>query len=124
MDAQLAGLRVEALLEGSPHRRRDARRMPVHAHHGAEGLKPERIAQARKQARASVVMDDGLRDGAPERNHAGREPRGHAAAVQREVGDTGTLHRRIVTRPTSWPVTAAAWYSAGRLRSAGSGRLL
>ena len=45
IDAQLRGPRVQALLERPHHRGGDPGGMPVHAHHRAEGLEPEGIAQ-------------------------------------------------------------------------------
>jgi hypothetical protein len=72
--------------------------MPVHAHHAPEGLEPEGIAQSREQCRSPVVVDDRLADGAAERDHARGEPRGHTAAVQRQIGHARSLHDAIVTR--------------------------
>ena len=43
-------------LQRAHHRRRDAGGVPVHAHHAAECLEPERIAQSREERRATVVM--------------------------------------------------------------------
>src|SRR6185437_16516010 len=40
--------RIETTLKRAHHRRGDSRGVPIHAHHTAEGLKPEGIAQARK----------------------------------------------------------------------------
>jgi hypothetical protein len=70
--------------------------MPVHPHHRAKGLKPERIAEAGQERRAPVVMDDALGDRRAERRHARRQPRWHPAAVQREIGNAGALHPIII----------------------------
>ena len=51
--------------------------MPVHAHDGAERLKPERDGEPAQQFVAAVVMDDGLR-------HDGTEP------VMRSANHGGT----------------------------------
>ena len=64
----------------------DARRVPVHPHHRAERLEPERMRQPAQQLVAPVVMDDRLADDRAEPRHALGEPGRHAAAVQRQVG--------------------------------------
>src|SRR5438270_10321496 len=48
VEAKLTCARIQAALESAHHRSSDAGRMPVHAHHATQRLKPERIAQARK----------------------------------------------------------------------------
>src|SRR5690606_11623661 len=68
-------------------------RVPVHAHHGAERLEPERVAQAREQPGWAVLDEHVLADGGAERGHPLREPAGHASAVERKVGRAGALHR-------------------------------
>jgi hypothetical protein len=70
--------------------------MPVHPHDRAERLKPERIAEARQERGAAVVMDDALGDGCTEYRHTRRQPRGHSTAVQREIGNTRALHPIIL----------------------------
>src|SRR6185503_17732193 len=70
VDAQLRRARIETPFEGTHHRRRDARRMPVHAHDRAEGLEPEGIAQPRQELSRAVMLDDGLGDAGAERGHA------------------------------------------------------
>ena len=59
----------------------------------AERLEPERVAEARKELGGAVVVEDAFDDGGAERGHALGEPRGHASAVQREIGMAGALHR-------------------------------
>src|SRR5689334_19871591 len=49
VQAELAGTIVEPTLQRAHHRRRDARGMPVHSHHGPIRLEPERIAEAREK---------------------------------------------------------------------------
>ena len=55
--AKLAFKRAQAALERAEHARGDAGGMPVHSHHGAERLKPERMRQAAQKFIAAVVMD-------------------------------------------------------------------
>ena len=88
---------IQAALECTHHRCRDAGGVPVHPHHGAERLKPKRIAQAGQEGRASVMMNDALGDCSAKRRHARRQPRWHPSAVQREIGNAGALHRTIVS---------------------------
>ena len=45
MDPQFAPERREATLQRADHARRDARRVPVHSHHGPERLEPERVGK-------------------------------------------------------------------------------
>jgi hypothetical protein len=63
VNAQLVAERRQPSLAGTDDARRDAGGMPVHAHHGAKGLKPERIGQPPQQLVASVVVDNGLHEG-------------------------------------------------------------
>src|SRR6185437_8456329 len=49
MDAEFARQGLEASLERADDARGDARGMPVHAHDGAERLKPERMGEAAQQ---------------------------------------------------------------------------
>ena len=92
VDAELVRARIESALQRAQHGRRDAGRVPVHAHHAAERLEPERIAQPAEERRMAVVMDDALGDRRAERRHARRQPLRHASAMQRKIGDAGTLH--------------------------------
>ena len=41
---------------------RDARRVPVHAHHRAQRLEPKGIAQSRQESRGTVIINDRLGD--------------------------------------------------------------
>ena len=60
--------------------------MPVHTHHAAERLKPEWIAHTGQQFRCAVMVEDALRDSRTELRHPFSEPRGHTAAMQRQIG--------------------------------------
>jgi len=74
MNAEFARHRLEAALQRADHARRDARGMPVHAHHRAERLKPERMSKATQQLVATVVMNDRLADDRAEASHSLRKP--------------------------------------------------
>ena len=92
-----SGPRVEPALQRAHHRRGDAGGVPVHAHDAAERLKPERVAQSREEGGPAVVRDDVFGDRGAERRHPRGEPCRHAAAMQRKIGDAGTLHSVIST---------------------------
>src|SRR5690606_20811380 len=97
IDAELVLERREPPFQRTDDARRDARRVPVHPHHGAERLEPERMREPAKQLVAAVVMDDRLGDHASERGHAGGEPCRNPAAVQRKVRAACTFgHRRSI----------------------------
>src|ERR1700722_13471480 len=65
--------------------------MPIHAHDAAERLEPERMREPPQQLVAPVVMPDRLADDGAEPAHALAEPCRHAAAVQRQVGASGSV---------------------------------
>ena len=96
VDTKLGGPRIQPAFERTHDRSGDPGGMPVHSHHGSEGLKPERIAQARQQLRRSVMVNHGLGDRRAERSHAGREPRRHTPTVQRKISGAGPFHASIV----------------------------
>jgi hypothetical protein len=66
--------------------------MPVHPHHAAERLKPERIAHSCEKSGSTVVQKNAFDDGGAEHRHAVREPGGDVPAVERRIGETGSLH--------------------------------
>ena len=80
VDAEFPGERRQAALQRADHAGGDAGRMPIHPHHGAERLEPERMRQPPQQLVAAIVMDDRLADMiAPRRvmrsaSHAGTRP--------------------------------------------------
>ena len=86
MEAEFALKRREPALEGAEHARGDAGGMPVHPHHRAERLEPERMREPAQELVAAVVMHDRLADHRAEPRHAVAEPFRHVAAVQRQVG--------------------------------------
>ena len=92
INAEFVRARVESAFEGTEDGGRNAGGMPVHAHHGAERLEPEGIADTREEFRLAVMVDDGFDDGRAEFLHAFGEPRRDAAAVQGKIGKTGALH--------------------------------
>jgi hypothetical protein len=93
---QLVLHRREAALQRPQHRRRDAGRMPVHPHDGAERLEPEGMRQPPEELVAPVVVDDRLDHHAAQRGHAGVQPRRHTTAVERKAGAAGAAHDRRV----------------------------
>ena len=80
--AQLVLHRLETALERADHAGSDAAGVPVHAHHGAEGLKPEGMGEPRQQLVRAVVVYDHLGDDPPEPGHAPPEPGRDPAAMQ------------------------------------------
>jgi hypothetical protein len=88
-NAELALQRVEPALERAEHARRDAGGVPVHPHHGAERLEPERMRETAQQLVAPVMMHDRLADDRAEPRHARGQPGRHAAAVQGQIGAAG-----------------------------------
>jgi hypothetical protein len=85
MNSELGAARREPALERTDDAGRDARRMPVHAHHSPERLEPERMGEPAQQFVATVVMNDGLADDGAETGHPIRKPARHLAAVQRKI---------------------------------------
>ena len=66
--------------------------MPVHSHDGAEGLEPERIAEARQKCGGSVIVNDGLGDRGAELRHALGKPWRHTPTVKRQIRDARPFH--------------------------------
>src|SRR3954466_9686258 len=56
--SQLARARIQSTFERAYHRSSYARRMPIHAHHGSQCLKPEGVGQPGQQGTSAVVMND------------------------------------------------------------------
>jgi hypothetical protein len=57
--------------------------MPIHAHHGAERLEPERVCEAPQQFVATVMMDNRFADNRPEASHSVGKPLGNLSTMQR-----------------------------------------
>ena len=70
MDAEFARERREAALQRADHAGRDAGGMPVHPHHGAERLEPERMRQTAQEFVAAIMMHDRLGDHRAKPRHA------------------------------------------------------
>jgi hypothetical protein len=90
MKAELAGKRRQATLERADHAGGDSGRVPVHPHHRAERLEPERMREAAQELIATVFEHDRLGDDRAQPRHALPQPRGHAATVERKVGAAGS----------------------------------
>src|SRR3954463_4307962 len=67
---------------------------PVHAHHGAEGLEPERMGETAQQFVPSVFVHDSFADHGPEPGHALAQPFRHTPAVEGEIGAAGTMRHQ------------------------------
>jgi len=91
MQAELAGKRRQPALERADHAGGDAGGVPVHAHHGAERLEPERMGEPAQQLVAPVMMDDRFAHHRAQPGHALGQPRRHPPIVQRQIGATGSL---------------------------------
>ena len=83
MDPELLLKRSQPALQRADNARRDAGGMPVHAHHGAERLKPEWMGEAAQQLIASVMMNNRFTDNRTKAGHPVGEPPGNMPAVQR-----------------------------------------
>src|SRR5262245_547675 len=86
----------EAALQRSHDGCSDARRVPVHSHHGAERLEPERVAETREESRSAVIPNDGFGDRRAEFGHPFGEPLRDVAAVQGKVCESGAFHVVII----------------------------
>ena len=85
MDAEFALQGCEPALERADDARRDAGRMPVHAHDRTEGLKPEGVRQPPQEFVAAVVMHDRLAHDGAQRGHALPQPRRHTPAMEGKI---------------------------------------
>ena len=93
IDPEFIGTAVEPALQSPENGCRNPGRMPVHSHDGAEGLKPERIAESCQEFRSAVAVDYGFDNSGPELRHAVGEPLRHPSAVQREIGYPRAFHQ-------------------------------
>ena len=91
MDPKLIRERSQAPLQGADHARCDARGMPIHAHHRAKGLEPERVGKAAQQLVAAIMMDDRFAHHRAEAGHAICQPLWHMTAMQRKIGSSSSL---------------------------------
>src|SRR5436190_20363620 len=86
VNAELALKRRKAALQGADDAGGNAGGMPVHSHHRAERLKPERMRQPLQEFVAAVMMDDSLADNCAKQGHAFSQPRRNTPAVKRKIG--------------------------------------
>ncbi len=107
MQAELAGERSQAALQRADDAGGDAGGVPVHPHHRAEGLEPERMCQAAQQLVAAIFEGDRLGDHGSEPRHPLAEPARNTAAVQRQVGSAGSVAH--ASRPYMPEVCGIAW---------------
>jgi hypothetical protein len=86
VNAQLGRDRRQPALERAQHAGGDPGRMPVHAHHATQGLKPERIGEPTQDLVATVFEHQGFDNHPAKARHARGEPHGDPPAVQRQIG--------------------------------------
>src|SRR3954470_4864100 len=127
VNAKLMRARIEAALEGTHDRCCDSGRVPVHAHHAAQRLEPERIAQPGEQFRRAVVVENTLGNRGAQHRHALGKPRRHTPAMQRQVGDSGALHNSIMNQilQTFAPsMRGSRWKFVDNIEMSGSLRMM
>ncbi len=86
VQAKLGRARLEPAFQRADDAGGDARRMPVHPHHRAERLEPERVRQPTQQLVAAVVKHNRLGHHRAEPRHPVGQPLRNPAAVQRQIG--------------------------------------
>jgi hypothetical protein len=85
--------RRQPALQCADHGRCDAGRVPVHSHHRAERLEPERMRQPLQEFVAAVMVDDAGDDRA-ERGHPFAQPLRNPSAMERKIRAAGlSCHR-------------------------------
>ena len=94
MQAELARQRLEAAFQRADDAGGDAGRMPVHPHHRAERLEPERVRQPSQQLVAAIVKNDRLGHDGAEPRHAVGKPLRNPTAMQRQIGVSRPLRHR------------------------------
>src|SRR3954447_11455288 len=90
IDAELVLERTKSALQRADHGSGDAGGVPVHPHHSAERLEPERMGQPLEERIATVMMHDRLRDDRAQRGHGAGKPRWNPSGVERKIGAAGT----------------------------------
>ncbi len=97
---QLVRDRGQPALQRADDAGRDPGRVPVHPHHGAERLEPERIREPPQHLRPPVGLRDRLDDHPAKPRHPRRQPGGHAPAMKRQIGGPGRggHARQLATR--------------------------
>src|SRR5437588_12599126 len=71
--------------------------MPVEAQHAAQGLEPERIREPPQDLVRAELTDNVTGDFAREPDHAGEQPCGRFAGMQRKMRQSGS-HEMTVSR--------------------------
>src|SRR5439155_19284867 len=120
-EAQLLVAARESPLQGAENGGGDSARMPVHPHHAPEGLEPERVREAAQDAVRPFLEEEGFDDDGPEARHAGGEPSGNAATMEREIRRSAATHTGVqYGRPGRLPqyASAHAAHPGGRGHSA------
>jgi len=69
--------------------------MPIHAHHGAERLEPERVSETAQQFVTAVMMDNRFADHRSEAGHPIGEPSGNLSSMQRQVGGSSSQGHQL-----------------------------
>lgn len=95
INSELVLKRSEPALQCADHGGGDAGRVPVHSHHCAERLEPERMRQPLEERIAAVMMHDRLGDDRSQRRHATCQPRRNPAGVKREIGAAGSSSHAV-----------------------------
>ena len=75
--------RLQSPLERPDDACGNARGVPVHTHHRAEALKPERMREPPQELIAPVLVYDSFCNHAGKSRHAGSKPHGDATPMQR-----------------------------------------
>src|SRR5690349_572927 len=94
VNTQVVEPRVDCPFQCTHHTCGDTRRMPVHAHHTPEGLKPHRIAQSQHYSTCPIFHYDRFDDSAAELAHPGCQPGRHRPVVQRKIGVTKVIEMK------------------------------
>src|ERR1700745_871991 len=97
MDPELLLQRCQAALQRPYDAGRDPGGMPVHTHHGAERLEPERVSETPQQFVATVMMDNRFGGNRPEAGHSVGKPPGNLSSMQRQGGGAGSLRHQPVS---------------------------
>ena len=101
IDTKLVLQRGKSALQRADNARCDPRGVPVHAHDGAERLKPEGMRKPLQEFIAAVVMHDGLRDDRTEARHPLGKPPRNAAAVKRKIS-AAPVPAALMDDPSLW----------------------
>src|SRR4051812_37464530 len=90
VDPELARKGREAALERADDAGGNTGGVPVHPHHGPEGLDQEGVGQPAQQPPTPVMQDNGLAQTSGEAGHRVGEPLRDSPAMQGKVGASGS----------------------------------